>query len=452
MKKIILSDRGCLFVDTILNNTDWLIQLLIVDDFGHHQERYKNNNRIQKIMTYSELMEWDQSFYLDKADISSYLPYFNVGDYGARRINDNYHYAHFQFYHSIAFWNWYLEKNNIDLCIITNTLHGFENDYILEKICGKKLIQCYNIFYHFMDKMGVFDVNKKSLCRMDRPIENKIDLSKVADYRVSYDYDVLKDIPFPQIAKVVYKLWGAKGIRYAAFLLRRNQNIHYNVCTLSKYRYSLKRIREVQKYVNELYSEVDYTKHFLVYFLHFEPEAVVTSNSQIIDSQIAQIRMISEFLPNGWVLYVKEHPDTYEKINSWEMEYFIPEMPTFYTEYFYDKIVSFKNVKLINYKESAHELINNSSGIATIAGTVMTEAVIQNKPILMFADNRHVYSLNKDIFHIESSTDVENAIFKIVAGMIPDYKDIPSLVNEYLANSDELGKKRIVDFIENRIN
>ena len=448
MKKIILSDRGCLFADEILKYTDWEIQLLIVDDFGHHKEKYNANNRIKQIIKYSELMDWDGPFVLDQNDVESYLHLFNVGDYGARRTNDNFHYAHFQFYHSIAFWNNYLDSHNIDFCIVTNTLHGFENDYILEEVCRKRKIQCFNLFYHFIDKIGLFEINSGSLCKLKASDDSQIDISKVADYRSSFDYDVLRDIPFPRIARFVYKIWGAKGIRYAAFLLKREQNIHYNICTFSKYKFSLKRIKEVQKYVRSLYREVDCTKKYLIYFLHFEPEAVVTANSQVIDSQIVQIRMISEQLPSGWILYVKEHPDTYAKINSWEMEYFIPEMPTFYSEYFYDKISRFKNVVLVDYKLSAKDLITNCEGIATIAGTVMTEAIVQNKPVLMFAENRHVYSYNNDIFHIHSSEDIQRAIKKIRNGMTPDYSNIPTLVNEFLANSDECGKKRIIMSID----
>lgn len=42
LKKIVLSDRGALLIDTILSETDWEISLLIVDDFGHH---IKNTTR-----------------------------------------------------------------------------------------------------------------------------------------------------------------------------------------------------------------------------------------------------------------------------------------------------------------------------------------------------------------------------------------------------------------------
>ena len=50
LKKIVLSDRGALLIDTILSETDWEISLLIVDDFGHHKEHYEKNPRVKKIL------------------------------------------------------------------------------------------------------------------------------------------------------------------------------------------------------------------------------------------------------------------------------------------------------------------------------------------------------------------------------------------------------------------
>lgn len=448
MKKIVLSDRGCLFVDMILQETDWEIQLLIIDDFGHHKEKYAGNSRIKVILTFTEMCEWSGDFELDKTDVEGYLKYFNVGDYGSRRLMDDFFYSHYQFYQGIAFWNNYFNNNEIDLCIITNTLHGFVNDYLLEEVCKKKNIQCYNVFYHFLYKYGLFDVNKDELVKIRELSAQSINLDDIANYRSKFDYNEIKDIPYGALAKIVYKFFGAQGVRYVAFLIRgRIQNIHYRKTSVLDYYRAVRHIKKLQKFVKKLYTPVDYKNNYLVYFLHFEPEAVVSGNSQYIDSQIAQIQMLASKLPDDWVLYVKEHPDLYENISSWNMEYHIPVMPTFYTEYFYKKITSLKNVYLVDYHNPASELIKRCKGMATIAGTVMTEAITLKKPILMFADKRHVYQYSRDIVHITSSADIVKGIEQIKSGVVPDYNDIDELCDLYLADVNDFGMKEIIDYI-----
>ena len=451
MKRIVLSDRGCMLIDNILENTNWEILLLIVDDFGHHREKYCDNKRIKNILTLSEIVNWNGKCNLNKDDVEKYLHIFNVGDYGSRRIKDDYHFSHYQFYIGLSFWNHFFENNNIDMCIITNTLHGFPNDYLLEEVCIRKNIKCYNIFNHFFDKFGVYDlINQELLCIND---DNKavVDIEKIAQYRKGFDYDELEDIKdYKTIVKIVYKLFGAKGIRYGGFILKGKHSIHYRECTLFEYRNAIKKIKHVQKAVRKLYATPDYSKNYLVTFLHFEPEAVLTGNAQIIDSQIMQIRMLADKLPEGWVLYVKEHPDLYEKINSWRLEYHVPVLPTFYTEYFYNAINAISNVQLVDYKISATEMIKNSRAIATVAGTVMTEAICMKKPLLMFADKRHVYCLSEDVFHIQSSEDIENALMKIQQDYVPDYSNISGLCDRYLSTKDDEGKNNIIKILEHQ--
>lgn len=446
-KNIVVSDRGCLIIDEILENSNWIVSLLIVDDFGHHKEKYNDNERIKKIMTLSEIMKWNGKFDLDKKEVDNYLRKFNVGDYGSRRIRDDYHYSHFQFYQGIAFWKFFFDNNHVDFCIITNQIHGFVNDYMLEEVAFHNEIETYNITYPFVDKSAVYSAKEKELILLNSGRTNCFNIDDVANYRENYDYNYLFDVPFPKIAKLVYKLFGAKGIRYVAFLARGSHEIHYRSCSFNDYRSSFKEIKTMNKYVQKKYSKINYTDNYIVYFLHFEPEAVVTANSQYIDSQLVQVKMLSDSLPTGWKVYVKEHPDIYENINSWALEYHIPVMPTFYTKYFYDKLLSFENVKLVNYKVSAGNLIENCKAVSTIAGTVMTEAIDKCKPVLMFSDNRHIYSKSKDVFSISSLQALKNAICEINKGFIPKYDDIRNLCEKYLVDTNKSGRLQIIKTI-----
>ena len=447
LKKIVLSDRGALLIDTILSETDWEISLLIVDDFGHHKEHYEKNPRVKKILRMSDLIFWNGLCNIDSAIVGKYLYLFNIGDYGSRRLCDDFHFSHYQFYLGISYWEMFFRNNTVDACIITNTLHGFINDYILETISRDKGIPCYNVFYHFIDQFGIYNINTEKLCSISVDKRESIHLDKIVGYRNEFNYDKLKDVPYPQIAKLVYKIFGAKGIRIVSFLVRGKQPIHYRECTLAEYLKAYYKIKRMQKYVLSKYSEFDTHKKYVVYFLHYEPEAVITGNSPIIDSQLIHIKMLSDALPKGWILYVKEHPDLYEKFNSWELEYQIPILPTFYTKFFYDKLCSFKNVKLVHYKISASSMIKKAQAVPTIAGTVMSEAVLYEKAILCFAGRRHVYYYDENIFHIDSTADIQNAFQKIIAGYKPNYENIVNACSKYLFPANDAGKSRIITTI-----
>lgn len=273
MKKIVLSDRGALLVDTILTNTNWEILLLIVDDFGHHKERFIGNPRIKMVLTMSELINWNGCCYIESSIIKKGLHLFNIGDYGSRRIMDDLHFSHYQFYIGIGFWESFFNNNHVDICIITNTLHGFINDYILEYISKEKEIPCYNVFYHFIDKLGTYNINKEKLCSIPKGENGNINLNEIAGYKEKFDHDELKDIPHQKIAKVVYKAFGAKGIRIVSFLVRGKQFIHYRECTLTDYLKACHKIRKMQRYVQTKYSEWNEQDKYVIYFLHYEPEA-----------------------------------------------------------------------------------------------------------------------------------------------------------------------------------
>jgi len=446
MKKIILSDRGAMLVDQILKETDWEIKLLVLDDFGHHKEKYIENNRIERIVTLSEMMYDDSSMNINFEKIKDYLFLFNIGDYGSRRIKDDLYFSHYQFYHACVYWETFFDNTSIDFCIITNTLHGFTSDYMLQESCVKHSIPCYNVYYHFYDKYAVYRADTD--CLVDNKVAiNTVDLAKISSYenRLNYNNGVL-DLPHGKVLNYIYKLFGSYGVRIASFIIRGDYPIHYRDMSLNSYLKVRRHIKKMERYVKKLYKPVNQNRYF-IYFLHFEPEAVITGNTNIVESQLFLIRMISQALPEGVMLYVKEHPDLY-KLRKWIMEYHIPVMDTFYTKYFYDTIASFRNTNLIDYHIPASELIEKSEGIATIAGTVMSEAITLNKPIIMFAGQKHLYTYNPAIFCPKSSSEMKTAVEKILDGYKPDYSTIEESTKKYLFDRSEYGQAEVIKSIE----
>ncbi|MAG60556.1 hypothetical protein CL619_02100 [archaeon] len=109
---------------------------------------------------------------------------------------------------------------------------------------------------------------------------------------------------------------------------------------------------------------------FVFFPLHYQPEASTSLWGKWHVDQPCLIEKISKALPAGYKLYVKEH--THGASGR--------------PKGFYQKIKGLPNVRLIRPTAKTFDLIQKSSLIATITGTVGWEGIIFQKPVLCFGD------------------------------------------------------------------
>ena len=150
----------------------------------------------------------------------------------------------------------------------------------------------------------------------------------------------------------------------------------------------------------------------------------------ILESQLVIIKMLSETLPEGWYLYVKEHPAQFD-INNDTSYYHMYDMPLFKTKKFYKKISSMSNVKVIQHSTKSVDLIRGSQAVASIQGTVLLESVLEKKPMLAFSDFTPCAYM-KDVFSIHSYDDCAIAMKTIAEGYTPKYADADNVVEKYV--------------------
>ncbi|MDL1980920.1 MAG: hypothetical protein LWX02_05510 [Deltaproteobacteria bacterium] len=98
--------------------------------------------------------------------------------------------------------------------------------------------------------------------------------------------------------------------------------------------------------------------------LHMEPEATILMYSPWLHDQIEACRLVSQALPVGWKLLVKENPKM-RGVRSID---------------FYQKLRTIPNVLLVAPVVSSTELILRTKVTVTLAGTASIEAVILRKP------------------------------------------------------------------------
>jgi len=163
---------------------------------------------------------------------------------------------------------------------------------------------------------------------------------------------------------------------------------------------------------NHLVREVDFSKPFIYFPLHFEPEQVLLmGNAQFYSNQFTVISNIARSLPVGYKLFVKEHPGM--KIEGWR------------EKNYYKKIMELPNVVLIHPSVSSEEIIKNCSLVITVGGTTGQEAAFYNKPVIIFTEQ--VYSILPSVYQLKSLEELPEAIRISLKRKIS-----PSEVEEYI--------------------
>lgn len=443
-KKILVTGREPLYIEPILECTDWTIELLILDDWAI-KEQYRNCDRIHNIIAFSDLLNDSSYSEIDFYTLQKYMYVFQVADYGARRLNDDFNFSHYDFLHAIAFWHGFFINNHIDLCIISNHYHGYSCDYIVQEVAKNNGILCYNVFYHNAGLLALYNANNDTLIKINSfTKENFVDATQnAASYVDSLDYNSYFVNARGTFAKIACSIGGVSLYRKFSLFKNRQGYIGYKKFTYKSYKSCVKKYRKTLANNKKLYKNVDDNEKYVIYFLHLEPEAVIPSMANTIVSQLFFIDMLGKSLPEGWVLYVKEHPDNY-RLNCGLFDELQGCADTYITPYFYEKIVGMERVKLVDYKIPAGELIAKCQAMSTIEGTVVFDGIKNKKPIILFANNRAVYKLCKDFMFPQSLKELKSMMVSIEQGFVPDYSDYEEIGRKYLISDNNSGREAVI--------
>ncbi|MDC3309312.1 hypothetical protein OAV68_00155 [bacterium] len=140
-------------------------------------------------------------------------------------------------------------------------------------------------------------------------------------------------------------------------------------------------------WINYFKSDAGGSSKYVLFPLHYEPEASVTIRGFPYD-QLDVIKYISRSLPPDMSLLVKEHKGNrgYRSISD------------------YKKISRLHNVVLVSPDAESYNLIKNAEAIATFSGRMGMEAAVLGKPVLLFGDA--FYSDLSTVQNVEKLTDL----------------------------------------------
>lgn len=137
-----------------------------------------------------------------------------------------------------------------------------------------------------------------------------------------------------------------------------------------------------------------------IYFpLHYQPEISTSPHGGHYVEPTLIALLLSECMPKGWMLYVKEHPFQRSLGRLSEQ---------------YRQMVDAGNVRLVPIEESTYALMQNARAVATVTGTPGMEALVRGRPVLAFGQT--FYSLTPGCYRVRDRADLVNALTAINAG------------------------------------
>lgn len=166
---------------------------------------------------------------------------------------------------------------------------------------------------------------------------------------------------------------------FPSYLKDRNKCIEES--HLSILQYGIMKIRAnkfkkaLKKHYNSLCSEPDFNKKYILFNLHYQPEASTNPAGDIFTDQQLCIDMLVKYLPNDYMIYIKEHPAQF---------YSHLEGHTSRLKEFYSDLKKYSQVRLMPIKSDPLKLVNKSTAVSTVTGTVGFEAMVLQKPVIIF--------------------------------------------------------------------
>ena len=128
--------------------------------------------------------------------------------------------------------------------------------------------------------------------------------------------------------------------------------------------------------------------------MHFQPEQSTLTQGNWYLNQVALIENISKSLPLNYTLVVKEHPWGRGVRPIWQYKY----------------LSNFHNV--IFCDAASKEIIKKIDAVLTISGSIVIEAMVLDKPIIMFGNNFFDYS--KLVNRVKNISDLPSLLYQIL--------------------------------------
>lgn len=272
-------------------------------------------------------------------------------------------------------------KQGIDMVVFEDIPHGGSGltMYMVAKAMGIKTVMLvpayeagYFIYCYSLEDYGIFnevseycDIQddvvikeeyKKNLAYMTPEVIAR-DLGK---HPMSYYFQpLLAPKQYYEKKKILWQEQKAKYIDIYDFIDKKLTK------SLGKYfqlnRYNKDSLRTVQS--------VDFTKKYVYFPLHLQPEMTTDVLGEKYVDQVLAIEKLHNMLPDDWYIYVKENPKQKSYMRG---------------RYFFERLSLIPNVVFVDRTVDTYKLMESAQFVSTITGTAAWEAITGGKNALIF--------------------------------------------------------------------
>lgn len=179
----------------------------------------------------------------------------------------------------------------------------------------------------------------------------------------------------------------------------RLTNLRISMFVACLLRKEARKTRELIKAYDLRSKPADFSKKYVYFPLHYQPECTSNPMGGGYYNQAVPIRILSACLPEDVYLYVKEHPTQNYGARKTE---------------FYDELLAIPRVVLIDRTTSSFELIKNCVACSSLTGTAGWETLFYQKPFLMFG--YWVTMFAPGVYHVRTKEECKQALEKILHG------------------------------------
>ena len=210
------------------------------------------------------------------------------------------------------------------------------------------------------------------------------------------------------------------------------RNFSWSDYLSTHFRY-ISKVKKIESYYNSIAKKDIPNKKFIYVSLHLQPERSTNPEGGHFDDQALMIKIISQSVPAGWCILVKEHPKQFKY-----------DLRTLHARSisFYRSIERLDNVIFIESNFEQDVLIKKSEITATVSGSVGWESLLQKKPSLIFSENWHSFcDASKYVYDLKTTKEAINKYINMSSDEVEDsllnfiYQMSPSLIYGALNNN-----------------
>ena len=176
---------------------------------------------------------------------------------------------------------------------------------------------------------------------------------------------------------------------------------------------ALLRSRDIQQSSIITAFEYDLDSNYVYFPLSYQPELTSCPLGGGFCDQLLAIRSIAAVLPEGWFVFVKEHPGQYLGHSYGYLGR---------TKLFYAQLNSIHNVRIVSGEVHSQMLIDSSRLVATLTGSAGYEALARSKNVITFGDVW--YNVVDGCFRVYKPSDAKLAFQNAL-----NYKIVPANVD-----------------------